>query len=72
MVLKECIEQIVSGNRSIIGFMIESNLEDGNQAIPDDLSKLKYGVSVTDKCVNWQTTDTMIRNAYQALKARRV
>lgn len=71
IVLKECIDQIVAGNRSIIGFMIESNLEDGNQAIPDDLSKLKYGVSVTDKCVNWDTTDKMIRDAYAALKTRR-
>jgi len=52
--------QILEGNNSIIALMIESNLEWGNQSIPDDKSKLKYGVSVTDACVDWKTTEEMI------------
>ena len=41
--------------------MVESNLGWGNQSIPDDLSLLKHGVSVTDACVDWDTTDAMVR-----------
>ena len=47
--------------------MIESNLEAGNQPIPADLSQLKYGCSITDGCVAWDTTETMLREAYAAL-----
>lgn len=66
-VFANCIDQVKAGNRSIIGLMIESNLHAGNQSIPDDLSQLSYGVSVTDKCVDWETTEAMIRKGYQAL-----
>jgi 3-deoxy-7-phosphoheptulonate synthase len=48
--------------------MVESNLEAGNQPIPEDLSTLKYGCSVTDPCVDWATTDVMLRKASQALR----
>src|SRR5690606_4689828 len=48
LVLKDCVNQIRSGNQSIVGFMVESNIEAGNQSIPADLSQLKYGCSVTD------------------------
>ncbi|MBL8248823.1 MAG: 3-deoxy-7-phosphoheptulonate synthase, partial [Candidatus Competibacter sp.] len=51
LVLNDCVHQILEGNRSIVGFMIESNLEWGNQPIPADRSQLKYGVSITDACV---------------------
>lgn len=67
-VLKNCIDQIVSGNQSIVGFMIESHLNPGNQSITKDLSKLKYGVSITDKCVDWKNTEKMILQAYRKLK----
>jgi len=40
--------------------MIESNLGAGNQKIPEDLSQMAYGVSITDKCVDWQTTESML------------
>ncbi|HRD50942.1 MAG TPA: 3-deoxy-7-phosphoheptulonate synthase, partial [Candidatus Contendobacter sp.] len=56
LVLNDCVHQILEGNRSIVGFMIESNLEWGNQPIPADRSQLKYGVSITDACVDWATT----------------
>ncbi|MBX7149902.1 3-deoxy-7-phosphoheptulonate synthase [bacterium] len=66
-VLKEGIRQIAAGQKAICGFMIESHLNEGNQPIPENLKDLKYGVSVTDKCVNWETTETMILDAYSKL-----
>ena len=63
LVMKDVVNQIRDGNRSIIGLMIESNIVEGNQTIPSDLSQLKYGCSVTDACVGWETTVEMIRSA---------
>ena len=63
LVLNDCVHQILEGNRSIVGFMIESNLQWGNQSIPADRSQLKYGVSITDPCVDWATTEKMLREA---------
>lgn len=68
LVMENVTSQIVEGNTSIIGLMIESNLEFGNQPIPDDLSELRYGVSVTDGCINWQTTDDSLRDMHNKLK----
>lgn len=68
IVLRDCLDQIEAGNRSLIGFMIESNLCEGNQSIPPNLSQLKYGVSITDKCVGWDITEQMINTSYQRLK----
>jgi 3-deoxy-7-phosphoheptulonate synthase len=68
LVMSDCVHQIREGNRSIVGLMIESNLEAGNQAIPDDLAKLKYGCSVPDPCVDWPTTEAMIRKARENLR----
>jgi len=67
-VVENCVEQINAGNQSIIGLMLESNLGWGNQAIPDDLSQLQYGVSVTDACIDWETTEALLRNTHQHLK----
>jgi 3-deoxy-7-phosphoheptulonate synthase len=67
LVMQDCINQIRLGNRSIVGLMVESFIEAGNQPIPDDLSTLKYGCSVTDACVDWATTEKMIRDAHAAL-----
>ena len=60
-VLADVAVQIQHGNNSIIGVMLESNLEEGNQPIPDDLDDLKYGVSVTDACIDWNTTEIILR-----------
>ncbi|MFZ1326825.1 MAG: 3-deoxy-7-phosphoheptulonate synthase [Candidatus Contendobacter sp.] len=68
LVLNDCAHQILEGNRSIVGFMIESNLEWGNQVIPADRSQLKYGVSITDACVDWATTEKMLRETRAKLK----
>ena len=67
-VLDAVISQIEAGNSSISGVMIESYLHDGNQSISADLSKLKYGVSITDKCINWETTERILRDAHKRLK----
>jgi 3-deoxy-7-phosphoheptulonate synthase len=68
LVLAECVNQLRAGNRSIVGLMLESNLLAGNQSIPADLSKLVYGQSVTDGCIDWATTETALRDAAAALK----
>jgi 3-deoxy-7-phosphoheptulonate synthase len=68
-VLDNVIGQIEAGNRSISGVMIESYLEAGNQPIPADHTQIKYGVSITDKCIDWPTTEKMLRNAHARLKA---
>ena len=67
-VLKDVVTQVVAGNKSIVGVMLESNIHAGNQAIPDDLSQLRYGVSVTDGCIDWPTTEASLRQAQEALK----
>jgi 3-deoxy-7-phosphoheptulonate synthase len=68
LVMENVINQVLEGNRSIIGLMIESNLEAGNQSIPKDLSQLKYGVSVTDGCIDWATTEAAIHEMRNKLK----
>jgi 3-deoxy-7-phosphoheptulonate synthase len=66
--MKDVTHQIREGNTSIIGVMIESFIEAGNQPIPEDLSQLRYGCSVTDACVDWATTETMLRETHDLLK----
>lgn len=68
LVMADVVNQIRLGNKSLLGVMIESNIEAGNQAIPADLSQLKYGCSVTDGCVGWDTTEKMIRDAAVLLR----
>ncbi len=69
LVMQDCVNQIRLGNSSIVGLMIESFIEAGNQSIPADLAQLKYGCSVTDGCVDWASTEKMIREAHNALRA---
>ena len=61
------VEQRAAGNRAITGVMIESNLEEGSQKLKDP-KELRYGVSITDACVSWDTTERMLRHGYEALK----
>ena len=68
LVMKDVMHQIREGNRSVVGLMVESNIEAGNQPIPKDLSELKYGCSVTDACVSWAATEEMIRSAHEVLR----
>ncbi|BDG01126.1 3-deoxy-7-phosphoheptulonate synthase [Anaeromyxobacter oryzae] len=69
LVMKDVVHQIREGNRSVVGLMVESFIGAGSQPIlPPDKSQLKYGVSVTDACVSWETTEEMIRSAREILK----
>ncbi len=68
LVMRDCVHQILEGNQSIVGLMIESNLGWGNQSLPADRSQLQYGVSITDACVDWTTTEQMLREAHAKLK----
>src|SRR5690554_2056392 len=68
LVLDNITNQIVDGNQSISSLMIESHLGWGNQSICEDLSQLKYGVSITDACIDWDTTEKSIRSMHAKLK----
>ena len=68
LVLTDVVNQVRFGNKTLVDAMIESNLVAGKQAIPEDLSKLVFGCSVTDGCVGWDTTEEMILTAAAALK----
>lgn len=70
-VLEAVISQVVAGNQSISGLMIESCLEEGNQKISADQSKLQYGVSITDACINWETTEKILLEAHHRLQKRK-
>ncbi len=70
LVMADVINQVVNGSTSLVGIMIESNIVAGNQKIPQDLSQLTYGCSVTDGCVDWATTEKMLRDADARLRLR--
>ncbi len=67
LVADNCINQVLEGNRSLVGLMLESNLHAGNQPIPADLSQLRYGVSVTDGCIDWETTERLLLSLHHKL-----
>ncbi len=69
-VMQALLAQIAAGNTSIMGAMIESNLEAGNQPFPQPKSALKYGVSITDGCIDWKTTEGLVREIHAALAPR--
>lgn len=60
--------QRAAGNRAVVAMMVESHLSEGNQPLAPDRSQLRYGVSITDPCVGWETTERMLRRAHEALK----
>jgi len=68
LVMENVANQILEGNKSIIGLMVESNIGAGNQSIPADLCNLKYGVSVTDACIDWVTTENAVRKMRDTIK----
>lgn len=61
------IQQRVSGTQSLIGAMIESYLQEGAQPIPKAATELRYGVSITDACISWETTERMLRWGFEKL-----
>ncbi|QKX54568.1 uncharacterized protein TRUGW13939_01655 [Talaromyces rugulosus] len=64
-------EQISAGEDGIMGVMIESNINEGNQKVPPEgKAGLKYGVSITDACINWEDTETVLEGLAQAVAKR--
>ncbi|WP_286238359.1 3-deoxy-7-phosphoheptulonate synthase [Neptuniibacter halophilus] len=68
LVAENAANQILEGNQSIVGLMIESHLNWGNQSIPENLDDLAYGVSVTDACIDWETTEKCLLDMNDKLK----
>lgn len=66
-VWRSLIEQRLGRTRSLIGAMIESYLHEGNQPITTDPSQLRYGLSITDPCISWETTERLLRWGCQML-----
>jgi 3-deoxy-7-phosphoheptulonate synthase len=71
-VWKSVIAQRIEGNDAIIGLMVESYLHQGTQPIPADKADLKYGVSVTDPCLDWDSTERLILTAHEQLSKGRL
>ncbi len=69
LALKSVAEQVAEGSKNILGVMVESHLIEGNQKIKDDLNQLTYGQSITDACVCFDDTVTMLRELARAVKA---
>ena len=68
LVMDNVSNQILEGNTSIVGLMVESHLKFGNQKIPADLSQLEYGVSITDGCISWDTTEEAVLKMAEKLR----
>ncbi len=68
LVANDVANQIVEGNRSIIGIMLESNLNEGNQPSTLPRDEIQYGVSITDACISWETTEQVLRALAERLK----
>jgi 3-deoxy-7-phosphoheptulonate synthase len=69
-VLRHLLAQIAAGNRSIMGAMVESNLAAGSQPFPQPRDRLRPGVSITDGCIDWATTEALVRETHAALAPR--
>ncbi|WP_318485546.1 3-deoxy-7-phosphoheptulonate synthase [Photobacterium leiognathi] len=67
LVAEDVIHQIREGNKSIIGLMIESHLNEGNQSADLPRDEMTYGVSITDACISWETTEKLLRQAHKEL-----
>ena len=68
LVMENVTNQIIEGNQSIVGLMVESNIGWGNQKMTDNLDDLQYGISITDACIDWKTTETTLRSIRDKLK----
>ena len=69
LVAENCVTQILDGNRSIVGLMLESHLEGGQPAHSEGSSStLEYGVSITDPCMDWPSTEALLLKLHQSLQ----
>jgi len=65
-------DQLQTGERGIIGVMIESNIHEGRQEIPaNGIAGLKEGVSITDGCIGWETTVAVLEQLAESVRVRR-
>lgn len=72
IVAKEVADQLREGETAIIGVMVESNINEGNQKVPPEgPSGLKKGVSITDACIDWESTVVVLEDLADAVRARR-
>jgi 3-deoxy-7-phosphoheptulonate synthase len=62
LVAENIADQIIAGNTSVMGLMIESNIHPGKQSLPENLADLQYGVSLTDGCIGWEETQDCLRS----------
>ncbi len=72
-VARNVLTQLLEGNNDLVGIMLESNIHEGKQDFPknpSEITKLKYGVSITDSCISWEQTESIIREYFSALKNR--
>ena len=67
MVWRDVLEQRIAGDRSIVGMMLESNLNPGSQPVQRDRTQLAYGVSITDGCIGWDETEALLVEAHGRL-----
>jgi 3-deoxy-7-phosphoheptulonate synthase len=67
IVWKNIIDQRIDGNEALVGLMLESNLFESNQNFSGDSSSLDYGVSITDECVSWETTEKLLLSTNERL-----
>lgn len=67
LVAADVFHQIREGNTSIIGLMLESHLNEGSQSADLPRAEMAYGVSITDACISWENTQTLLRQAHQEL-----
>ncbi len=67
VVWRSVLEQRLAGNTALIGMMLESNLHEGSQPLPEDPTLLRYGVSITDECIGWEKTEELLREAHALL-----
>lgn len=68
LVAKDITRQIIDGNTSIVGLMIESNINFGNQKMTANPKDLQYGVSITDACIDWQQTEDCLLEMQHKLR----
>ena len=67
VVWRDVLEQRIAGDRSIVGMMLESNINPGSQPVQADRAKLAYGVSITDGCIGWEETESLLLEAHARL-----
>ena len=68
IVAEDVLQQLLNGNKSIIGLMLESHLFAGNQSSEQPFEQMQYGVSITDACIDWQTTEALLTHFAEQLR----